>query len=81
VQLATNDATSWNNLGYALLQLNRPGDAVAPLEHAVLINPSLRSAWLNLSQAARLSGRAARAKVAEQKGRALPKDPNEINFK
>ena len=80
-RLDANDATSWNNLGYALLQLNRSGDAVAPLEKAVMINPNLRSAWLNLSQAARLSGRSARAKVAEQRARALPKDPNEINFK
>ena len=81
VQLATNDATSWNNLGFALLQLNRPRDAIAPLERAVMINPHRCSAWLNLPQAARLSSRTAGAKVAEQKARGLPKDPNEINFK
>lgn len=41
-------AAGWNNLGFALLQLGRHGEAADALERAVALQPPFVEAWANL---------------------------------
>lgn len=47
----SSDAVSWSNKGYALLQLDRPAEAVTALETAVSLDPGNASARINLGEA------------------------------
>jgi len=51
--IAPDGAESLNNLGGALLQLERNEEAEAPLRRATQVRPDLPSAWFNLGVAAK----------------------------
>ena len=51
-------------VGSALLGLNRPGDAIAPLQRAVAIEPAMDDGWSVLGRAYQAAGRPEQAQRA-----------------
>jgi tetratricopeptide (TPR) repeat protein len=51
--LGTKKGEGWrlNNLGLAYIKMNKPADAVKPLEQAVAVDPKNATAWNNLGVA------------------------------
>ena len=81
VNIKADEAPWWNNLGITLLQQKKNKDAVMAFETAAKLAPQSRAMWQNLAESLRLAGNAARAQVAIEKARTLPRDQEVLLFK
>ncbi len=71
VSAAPSFAKPHEDLGYLLLQANRPADALPFLERATRLDPALEQAWFKLGKALALLGRGPEADTAFEKCFAL----------
>ena len=76
--LVPNGAESLNNLGGALLQLDRAAEAEAPLRQATQVRADFAEAWFNLGLAARRSHKLVVADAALRK--ALKLAPDDVSY-
>ena len=67
IALAPTFAKPHEDLGYLLVQANRPADALPLLERATRLDPSLERAWFTLGKALALLGRGKDADAAFEK--------------
>ncbi len=72
--LGPNNAAFAAQLGSILVEQKQWIPATATLEKAVALDPTQKSAWINLATAARQSGNPARAKAADEKAKELSGD-------
>lgn len=74
ISMSPSHAPAWANLGVALVQLERYGDAAPALSRAVVLDPSNQGAWRNLAAAESQTGRFRQSIVAARTALALQPD-------
>ncbi|APW36030.1 hypothetical protein RD110_01430 [Rhodoferax koreense] len=65
------ESVAWSSKGYALLKLNRLGEAAEALETAVRLDPQLANGWINLGEAQMRALKLGRAIEALEKALSL----------